>query len=159
MSKRVITIKSGEQEIQMEVTEEEYQNYYRPWWQQKKREQRNREAMEERGYTEESYEAWREHSVDDMGIRDMAAESIETLLEKKMLLGILEEALESLLPDERELAEKVFGEQVPVSEFAKEQGVPRTTVSSRKMTILEKLRVFFQERGIEVSSKNDFDKK
>ena len=29
MSKRVITIKSGEQEIQMEVTEEEYQNYYR----------------------------------------------------------------------------------------------------------------------------------
>lgn len=39
-----------------------------------------------------------------MGIRDMDAESIETLLEKKMLLGILEEALESLLPDERELA-------------------------------------------------------
>ena len=159
MSKRVITIKSGEQKIQMEVTEEEYQKYYRPWWQQKKREQRNRKAMEGQGYTEESYEAWREHSADDMGIRDMAAESIETLLEKKMLLGILEEALESLLPDERELAEKVFGEQVPVSEFAKEQGVPHTTVSSKKMTILEKLRVFFQERGIEVSSKNDFDKK
>lgn len=143
MSKRVITIRSGRNEVRMEVTEKEYQNYYRPWWQQKKREQRNREAMEEQGYTEESYEAWREHSADDMGIRDMDAESIETLLEKKMLLGILEEALESLLPDERKLAEKVFGEQVPVSEFAKENGVPRTTVSSRKMTILEKLRAFF----------------
>lgn len=150
MSKRVITIRSGRNEVRMEVTEKEYQNYYRPWWQQKKREQRNREAMEEQGYTEESYEAWREHSADDMGIRDMDAESIETLLEKKMLLGILEEALESLLPDERKLAEKVFGEQVPVSEFAKENGVPRTTVSSRKMTILEKLRAFFRERGIEV---------
>lgn len=150
MSKRVITIRSGRNEVRMEVTEKEYQNYYRLWWQQKKREQRNREAMEEQGYTEESYEAWREHSADDMGIRDMDAESIETLLEKKMLLGILEEALESLLPDERKLAEKVFGEQVPVSEFAKENGVPRTTVSSRKMTILEKLRAFFRERGIEV---------
>lgn len=150
MSKRVITIRSGRNEVRMEVTEKEYQNYYRPWWQQKKREQRNREAMEEQGYTEESYEAWREHSADDMGIRDMDAESIETLLEKKILLGILEEALESLLPDERKLAEKVFGEQVPVSEFAKENGVPRTTVSSRKMTILEKLRAFFRERGIEV---------
>lgn len=150
MSKRVITIRSGRNEVRMEVTEKEYQNYYRPWWQQKKREQRNREAMEEQGYTEESYEAWREHSADDMGIRDMDAESIEMLLEKKMLLGILEEALESLLPDERKLAEKVFGEQVPVSEFAKENGVPRTTVSSRKMTMLEKLRAFFRERGIEV---------
>lgn len=59
-----------------------------------------------------------------MGIWDTDAESIETLLEKKMLLGILEEALESLLPDERELAEKVFGEQIPVSEFAKESGLP-----------------------------------
>lgn len=159
MAKRKIRIRSGELEAWMEVTEEEYQEYYRPWWQQKKREQRNREAMEERGYREESYEAWREHSADDMGIRDMGAESVEELLEKKMLLGILEEALESLLPDERELAEKVFGAQVPVSEFAKEQGMPRTTVSSRKMTILEKLRAFFRERGIEVSSKNDFDKK
>lgn len=159
MAKRKIRIRSGELEAWMEVTEEEYQKYYRPWWQQKKREQRNREAMEEKGYTEESYEAWREHWTDGMGIQDMDAESIEELQEKKMLLGILEEALGSLLPDERELAEKIFGEQVLVSEFAKEQGVPRTTVSSRKMTILEKLRVFFRERGIEVSGKRVFDKK
>lgn len=49
MSKRLITVRSGKEEIQMEVTEEEYQKYYRPWWLQKKREQRNREAMEEHG--------------------------------------------------------------------------------------------------------------
>ena len=55
MSDRKITIKSGNEELTLEVTEEEYQRYYRPWWQQKKREQRNREAMEQNGYMEESY--------------------------------------------------------------------------------------------------------
>lgn len=85
--------------------------------------------MEERGYKEESYEAWREYLSDDVGIRDMDAESIETLLEKKMLLGILEEALESLLPDERELAEKVFGEEMSVCEFSKSMGKNRRTLA------------------------------
>ncbi len=51
--KRIITIRSGNEEVRMEVTEEEYQRYFRPWWRQKKREQRNREAMEQNGYTEE----------------------------------------------------------------------------------------------------------
>lgn len=58
MSKRVITIRSGRNEVRMEVTEKEYQNYYRPWWQQKKREQRNREAMEEQGYIEKVRNAY-----------------------------------------------------------------------------------------------------
>lgn len=48
MQKRKITIKSGGEEFQMEVTVEEYRIYYRPWWQ--KKEQRNREAMEENEY-------------------------------------------------------------------------------------------------------------
>ncbi len=51
MSFRKITVKSGNEEITMNVTEEEYRNYFRPWWQQKKHEQRNREAMEQNGYT------------------------------------------------------------------------------------------------------------
>lgn len=150
MAKRKIRIRSGELEAWMEVTEEEYQKYYRPWWQQKKREQRNREAMEEQGYTEESYEAWREYSADDMGIRDMDAESIEELQEKKMLLGILEEALESLLPDERELAEKVFGEDMSVCEFSKLAQRNRRTLAFQKNKVLEKLRDFFRKNGIDV---------
>ena len=51
MSFRKITVKSGDEEITMNVTEEEYRNYFRPWWQQKKHEQRNREAMEQNGCT------------------------------------------------------------------------------------------------------------
>ena len=61
----------------MEVTEEEYQRYFRPWWRQKKREQRNREAMEEKGYTEESYEEWKENDMRD----ELFAEDTEELAE------------------------------------------------------------------------------
>jgi hypothetical protein len=50
MSFRKITVKSGDEEFTLEVTEEEYLKYYRPWWQQKKHEQRNRAAMEQNGY-------------------------------------------------------------------------------------------------------------
>ena len=120
--KRIVTIRSGNEEVRMEVTEEEYQRYFRPWWRQKKREQRNREAMEEKGYTEESYEAWRDAAAEDMGVADTGQPDMDELLEKEMLLGVLEEALDSLMPEERELALKVFGEQVPVSEFAKQRG-------------------------------------
>ncbi len=150
MSDRKITVKSGNEESTLEVTEEEYRNYYRPWWQQKKREQRNREAMEANGYTEESYEAWRDNASDEIGIPDMELPGMNELVEKKLLLGVLADAVDSLLPEERELAMKVFGEQVPVSEFAKMHGQPRTTVSSKKTVVLGKLRAFFREKGLDV---------
>ncbi len=130
----------------MEVTEEEYQSYYRPWWQQKKREQRNREAMEEKGYTEESYEEWKENDMRT----ELFAERMEELVEKKVLLDMLQEALESLMPEEKELAVKVFGEEMSVYEFARINGGSRRTLDFRKNKVLEKLRSFFRERGVEV---------
>lgn len=150
MAGRKIKIRSGEMEVWMEVTEEEYQGYYRPWWQQKKREQRNREAMEENGYTEESFEAWRDKAAVEIGIPDVGLPDMDELLEKKMLLGILEEAMESLMPEERELAVKVYGEQVPVTELARQTGVNRRTLAFRKDKVLEKLRRFFSDRGMDV---------
>ncbi len=33
MSEKIIRIKSGNEETTMNVTEEEYLKYYRPWWQ------------------------------------------------------------------------------------------------------------------------------
>ena len=146
MSEKIIRIKSGNEEITMNVTEEEYRNYFRPWWQQKKHEQRNREAMEQNGYTEESYEEWKENDMRT----ELFAESMEELTEKRMLLGVLQDAMDSLLPEERELAMKVFGEEMQVSEFAKSKNESRTTVSSRKQRVLEKLRLFFEDRGFDV---------
>lgn len=150
MSKRLITVRSGKEEIQMEVTEEEYQRYYRPWWQQKKREQRNREAMEANGYTEESYDGWKDGILDEQVEMCLQDASVEEIIEKQCMLKILEEALESLMPEEKELAVKVLGEQVSVSDFAKNHRQKRTTVSSRKMVVLGKLRQFFRDRGFEI---------
>ncbi len=146
MSEKIIRIKSGNEETTMNVTEEEYRNYFRPWWQMKKREQRNREAMEQNGYTEESYEEWKENDMRT----ELFAESMEELAEKRMLLGVLQDAMDSLLPEERELAMKVFGEEMQVSEFAKSKNESRTTVSSRKQRVMEKLRLFFEDRGFDV---------
>ena len=150
MSQRLITVRSGKEEIQMEVTEDEYQRYYRPWWQQKKREQRNREAMEANGYTEESYDGWKDGILDEQVEMCLQDASVEEIIERQCMLEILEEALESLMPEEKELAVKVLGEQVSVSDFAKKHSQKRTTVSSRKMVVLGKLRQLFRDRGFEI---------
>lgn len=149
MAKRKIRIRSGELEAWMEVTEEEYQKYYRPWWQQKKREQRNREAMEECGYKEESYEEWKENDMRT----ELFAESMEELMEKKILLDILQEALDSLRPEEMELAVKVFGEEMPLIDFANMKKRNPRTLSDHKRRILSKLRHFFMERGFDIEGK------
>ena len=150
MSFRKITIKSGNEESTLEVTEEEYQKYYRPWWQQKKHEQRNREAMEQNGYTEESYEAWRDNASEGAGIPDMELPGVDELVEKKLLLGVLADAMDSLLPEERELAMKVFGEEMSVYEYARVTGGNRRTLDFRKNKVMEKLRYFFREHGFDV---------
>ncbi|MCX4345395.1 MAG: sigma-70 family RNA polymerase sigma factor [Kineothrix sp.] len=150
MSFRKITVKSGDEEITMNVTEEEYRNYFRPWWQQKKHEQRNREAMEQNGYTEESYEAWRDNASEGAGIPDMELPGVDELVEKKLLLGVLADAMDSLLPEERELAMKVFGEEMSVYEYARITGGNRRTLDFRKNKVMEKLRHFFRERGVDV---------
>ena len=150
MSFRKITVKSGDEEFTLEVTEEEYQNYYRPWWQQKKHEQRNREAMEQNGYTEESYEAWRDNASEGVGIPDVELPGVDELVEKKLLLGVLADAMDSLLPEERELAMKVFGEEMSVYEYARVTGGNRRTLDFRKNKVMEKLRYFFREHGFDV---------
>ena len=150
MSFRKITFKSGNEEFTLDVTEEEYRNYFRPWWQQKKHEQRNREAMEQNGYTEESYEAWRDNASEGAGIPDMELPGVDELVEKKLLLGVLADAMDSLLPEERELAMKVFGEDMSVYEYARITGGNRRTLDFRKKKVIEKLRHFFRERGFDV---------
>ena len=153
MSDRKITIKSGNEEFTLEVTEEEYQRYYRPWWSQRKREQRNREAMKQNGYTEESYEAWRDNASEEVGIPDMELPGMDELVEKKLLLGVLADAMDSLLPEERELAMKVFGEEMSLADYADMKKQNPRTLSDHKRRILSKLRNFFKEHGFEIDSK------
>ena len=153
MSDRKITIKSGNEEFTLNVTEEEYRNYYRPWWQQKKREQRNKEAMKASGYTEESYEAWKDNASEEVGIPDIELPGMDELVEKKLLLGVLADAMDSLLPEERELAMKVFGEEMSLADYADMKKQNPRTLSDHKRRILSKLRNFFKEHGFEIDSK------
>lgn len=153
MSTRKITVRSGKEEIRMEVTEEEYQSYYRPWWRQKKREQRNRETMEEKGYSEESYEAWRDGLADDRGIPDGEILDMDEIVEKQILLGVLEEALQELLPEEKELALHVWGGEMTLREFSERKGKNERTMSDNKNRVMDKLRKFFEDRGFEVDGR------
>ena len=102
--------------------------------------------MEQNGYTEESYEEWKENDMRT----ELFAESMEELAEKRMLLGVLQDAMDSLLPEERELAMKVFGEEMSVYEYAWVTGDNRRTLDFRKNKVMEKLRHFFREHGFDV---------
>lgn len=53
--------------------------------------------MEEHGYREESYEQWKENDMKS----ELFSDSLEELTEKKEMLGILQEALESLMREKR----------------------------------------------------------
>ena len=150
MSEKIIRIKSGNEEITMDVTKEEYQRYYRPWWRMKKKEQRNREAMVQNGYTEESYEGWKDGLTEGQEDEGPQVEGADAVIEKRELLEILGEALDALLPEERELAVRVVGEEMPVAEFARMKKENRRTLASRRDRVLEKLRLFFEDRGFDV---------
>ena len=105
--------------------------------------------MEQNGYTEESYEEWKENDMRT----ELFAESMEELAEKRMLLGVLQDAMDFLLPEERELAMKVFGEEIPLADYAEMKGKNPRTLSDHKKKVLSKLRKFFIEHGFEVDSR------
>ena len=105
--------------------------------------------MEEQGYKEESYEEWTENDMR----AELFAECMEELMDRKILLDILHEALDSLRPEEKELAVKVFGEEMPLIDFANMKKRNPRTLSDHKRRILSKLRHFFMERGFDIEGK------
>jgi len=147
MEKRIIKIKSGSNEVEMEVTQEQYAAYMRPWWASQQRAKRNRDAMEEKGFIQESYDDWKDKLIDDTA----ASDSVEELVEKKMMLELLNEALDSLMPDEKEMAVTVLTEEMSLSEYARRCDSSRTTLSDKKRKVLRKLRCFFADRGYNVN--------
>lgn len=84
------------------------------------------------------------------GVPDYEVADMDEIVEKKVLLGVLEEALDSLMPEERELVSEVIGQNRTVCEFARMKGENRRTLAFRKEKALEKLRVFFRERGFDI---------
>ena len=106
--------------------------------------------MEQNGYTEESYEGWKDGLTEGQEDEGPQVEGADAVIEKRELLEILGEALDALLPEERELAVRVIGEEMPVAEFARMKKENRRTLVSRRDRVLEKLRLFFEDRGFDV---------
>lgn len=102
--------------------------------------------MEAQGYRTESYEEWKENDMRT----ELFSESLEEMMEKKAMLEVLKEALDSLMPEERELVEKVFGEEMSVCEYARKKGENRRTLALHKNKVLDKLRDFFVQHGFDI---------
>lgn len=143
---RKVTIKSGNYEEEMELTQEKYDAYMRPWWAQQQRAKRNRDAMKKNGYSQESYEDWKDKYNDDISSMSTVT-SLEEIVEKKMELELLSKALDTLIPDEREIAMTVLTGDMSLAEYARQNGAKRTTMSDKKTKVLRKLRDYFHNSG------------
>ena len=148
---RKVTIKSGNHEEIMDLKQEQYEAYMRPWWAQQQRDKRNRDAIEKKGYSLESYEEWKD-GLNDGSSSVPTAASVEELVEKKIELEILCKALDTLLPDEREIAMIVLTGDIPLAEYARQHDVKRTTMSDKKTKVLHRLQEFFRCNGFEISN-------
>lgn len=87
-------------------------------------------------------------SYDELSLTEHPAEeqlfvpptSVEELAEREMMLKILFSALDKLADDERALVEELYFEDKSEREYARNNGVPQTTVVRRRKKILIKLR-------------------
>ncbi len=143
---RRVKITSGKYEVEMEVTQEQYSSYMRPWWEMKQRAKRNRDAMEAKGYSLQSYEEWQDANLSTGG--DMNSME-ETIIHQEMLES-LTEALKSLTEYEKEIAISILTGDMSTAEFARVKGMKRTTVSDKKRIVLEKLKKYFQKMGYDI---------
>ena len=75
-------------------------------------------------------------------LKDMIPDP-DSSFDDKLILSIdLSNALKSLTPDEISVIERIYLSEYAVSELAsaRESGIPRSTLESRRIKILEKLR-------------------
>lgn len=143
---RKVTIRSGNYEEEMKLTQEKYDEYMRPWWAKQQRAKRNRDAMKKNGYSQESYEDWKDKYNDDNSSISTVT-SLEEIVEKKLELELLSKALDTLLPDERKMAMTVLTGDMSLAEYARQNGAKRTTMSDKKTKVLRKLRDYFHNSG------------
>ena len=111
------------------VSEEVYRTYKRPAWAEAKR----RAARAER---ERSLDALMDEGLEFPDEQALVAD----IVEDKLLLDMLLEALAELTEDERGLIDALFYEEKSERQIAAETGVPRKTLAYRKTKILDKLK-------------------
>ena len=117
------------------VSEEVYHAYYRPIW----REVKQKEVRDDMEYSL--------NALEDSGFEAVSDEKlIEEIVEDKLLLDMLFQALAELTEDERSLIDALFYEDKSEREIAAETGVPHPTIHSRKNAVLKKLKKWLEKK-------------
>ena len=123
-------IRIGDQQVP--VTEEVYRAFKRSAWAERKR-------RKVRADMERSLDVFMDDGFDIPSDEAL----VDEIIEDKLLLEMLLEALAELTTDERRLIDALFYQDKSERDLAKETGIPQKTINNRKKAILKKLKKFF----------------
>lgn len=129
------------EDSKVDVSEKVYKGY----WQETNRENYlNRLDKENKlGYFSEFISDGTNRSMEERLI-DKAVD-LEKLVAVKMQIEALNKALDKLSPEEREIVQALFFDEIPQRELAKTLNISQGAVFRRKEKTLEKLKVFLQD--------------
>lgn len=120
----------------MEVTEEQYKEFYR----QKRRQKYLAECARQNG--EFSYDALFTNEINGNDILADESEPLDEQVIQKIMLDKLRGALRLLSEDEQELIYGLFYENLSEREYAAQKGVYHNAIHNKKIRILKKLKKF-----------------
>lgn len=122
----------------MEVTEENYKEYYK--------DKRRQKYIDERSllYGDVSYDALDTNETLGVEIFADTKTDVEAEVINKMTVAELRKAFLLLSPDERELITAIYIQNLSEREYAKQKGIYHNAVHKRKLRILEKLKKNFR---------------
>ena len=118
------------------VSEEVYRAYMRPKW----RETKQRAVQKEKEF---SFEYMEENGMEHMCNQEKKL--VEQIVEDKLLLEMLLDALETLTVDERLLIDELFFNGKSERKISSETNIPRKTIAYRKNIILNKLKKIIEK--------------
>ena len=129
------------EDTKVDVSEKVYKGY----WQETNRENYlNRLDKEKKlGYFSEFISDRADRSMEERLI-DKAVD-LEKLVAVKMQIEALNKALDKLSPEEREIIQALFFDEIPQRELAKTLNISQGAVFRRKEKTLEKLKVFLED--------------
>ena len=127
--------------MKVDVSKEVYKGY----WQETNRENYLKRLDKENrlGYFSEFVSDEVARSMEERLI-DKAVD-LEKLVEVKMQIEALNRALDNLSPDEREIIQALFYEEIPQRDLAKKLNISQGAVFRRKEKILRKLKVLLED--------------
>lgn len=128
-------------DMKVDVSEEIYKGY----WQETNRENYLKRLDKENrlGYFSEFLLGEIDRSIEER-LMDKAID-LEKLVEVKTQIEALNKALDKLSPEEREIIQALFFDEIPQRELAKTLNISQGAVFRRKEKTLEKLKVFLED--------------